>query len=166
MNFDPGGNARPLLPKMADEVGWIMVGLTESKNGEWEPVLLNRDAALFDIRRRFNIDWQHVYFSGFSGGARAASTTACTYPTLTKGLICIGAAYGDGTPPVSIPIFFIAGETDMNHGEVVGEHKQAAAKKRKTEMIIHPGGHEWGRAEDHEAAIRWLVKETGVIGAK
>lgn len=160
MNFDPGGNGRPLLPKMADEAGWIMVGLTESKNGPREPIMMNRDAALFDIRRRFNVDWQHVYFSGLSGGARAASTTACNYPTLTRGLICIGAAYGEGTPAVSIPIFFIAGETDMNRNEVAAEYKQSLARKRKAELVIHPGGHDWGRPEDHEAAIRWLVKET------
>lgn len=35
INFNPGGNAEPLSVKLADELGWIMAGLTESKNGPY-----------------------------------------------------------------------------------------------------------------------------------
>jgi len=165
MNFDPSGNGKPLSTKLAEEAGWIMVGLTESKNGPVQPSNENRDAALFDLRRRFNINWKRVYFSGLSGGARAASGSGVTYPALCAGLICIGAAYGKETPSKEIPIFFIAGQTDMNKSEVEGAHRAAKAAGRKTDIIIHPGGHDWGRAEDHEAAIRWLEKETGKAAA-
>jgi hypothetical protein len=161
MNFDPSGNGKSLSTKMAEEVGWIMVGLTESKNGPVQPSNENRDGVLFDLRRRFNINWKRVYFSGLSGGARAASGAGVTYPAMCAGLICIGAAYGQETPSKEIPIFFIAGQTDMNKGEIEGAHRTRKAAGRKTDIIIHPGGHDWGRAEDHEAAIRWLEKETG-----
>ena len=162
INFDPSGNGNPLSTKMAEELGWIMVGLTESKNGPWEPVVMNRDAVVFDLRRRFSVNWKRVYFSGLSGGARASSYSAQTFPSLCAGLILIGASYAGGAPPPKeIPIFFIAGQTDMNKGEVEGAHRAAKTAGRKTDIIIHPGGHEWGRAEDHEAAIRWLEKEAG-----
>jgi len=54
----------------------------------------------------------------------------------------------------------IVGKTDMNNKGVTGAHKQAVSQNRKAELIVHPGGYTWGRPEDHEAAIRWLEKET------
>ena len=30
----------------------------------------------------------------------------------------------------------------------------------KCQMILHPGGHEWGRPEGIETTLRWLAKET------
>ncbi len=161
INFNPGGGGEPLSPKMAEETGWIMAGLTESKNGPWGPIVENRDAALFDLRRRFNVDMKHVYFSGLSGGARASATSGVTFPGICAGLILIGAANGNGTPPKDQPIFYIAGQTDMNKGEVESTYEKALKAGRKCKLIIHPGGHDWGRAEDHEAAIKWLAELAG-----
>jgi len=149
MNFSPGGNAKPLSTTMADELGWIMVGLTESKNGPVQPSTANRDAVLFDLRRRFRVHPRRLYFSGFSGGARMASWSAIAYP-------CIGAGYLQGSPPRGVPVFFIVGKTDMNRAEVTRLQPAEAAKGRKTKLIVHPGGHSWGRKEDHELAVRWL----------
>ncbi len=161
MNFSPGGNGQPLSPKLSEETGWLMVGLTESKNGPVRaPNYENRDAVLFDLRRRFNVDAKHVYFSGFSGGARCASESSLQFPGVCAGLILIGASYGAGPPPNEIPIFFITGEKDMNRKEVEAAYAAAQKAGRSTSFVLHPGGHEWGRAEDQEAAIRWLAKQT------
>ncbi len=160
VNSNPGGNGKPLSTKLAEEFGWIMIGLTESKNGPWGPVFENRDAALFDLRRRFNIDMKHVYFSGLSGGARASSEAGVAYNGNCAGLILIGATYGDKTPPKDEAIFYITGETDMNRNEVTAAHEAAKKSGRKCNFILHPGGHTWGRVEDQEAAIRWLQQET------
>jgi len=160
INFSPGGNGEPLSTKMAEESGWVMAGLTESKNGPFEPICENREAVLFDLRRRFKVDLKHVYFSGFSGGARASSASGQAYPGFCAGLILIGAAYAQGVPPKEQAIFYITGQTDMNKGEVTGAYEKAKASGRKCQFVLHPGGHEWGRPQDHEAAIRWLVQET------
>ena len=159
LNFSPSGNAQPLSTKLADETGWIMAGLTESKNGPVEPSYENRDAVLFDLRRRFNLDLKRVYFSGFSGGARCASESSLQYPGICAGLILIGASYGAGPPIKDVPIFFITGETDMNRKEVEAAYAAAQKAGRATSFALHPGGHAWGRAEDQENAIRWLVKQ-------
>lgn len=157
INHSPGGRAGPLNYKMAEEVGWIMVGLTESRNGPPKPCVENRDAVLFDLRRRFNIDWTRVYFSGFSGGARASSFAGCTYPGICGGLILTGAAHtGSGYPSVEVPIFFIAGTTDMNKKEVEAAHERSKREGRKTSLIIHPRGHTGPSSEESAAAIRWL----------
>ncbi|MCH7891521.1 MAG: hypothetical protein IH921_08470, partial [Gemmatimonadetes bacterium] len=156
INFSPMGHGQPLSVKMAEEVGWLMVGLKESKNGPMPPNLENLNAVLFDLRRRFNIHPRRLYFSGFSGGSRMASWAAVNHQDACAGVICIGAGHYDGVPPKFVPIFFIVGQSDFNHDEVVALHAEAERSIRKTELIVHPGGHTWGRPQDHEAAIRWL----------
>ncbi|MCH8968839.1 MAG: hypothetical protein IIA66_06960 [Planctomycetes bacterium] len=156
INSSPMGQGQPLSVKMAEEVGWLMVGLKESKNGPMPPNLENLNAVLFDLRRRFNIHPRRLYFSGFSGGSRMASWAAVNHQDACAGIICIGAGHYDGVPPKLVPIFFIVGQSDFNHDEVVALHSEAERSIRKTELIVHPGGHTWGRPQDHEAAIRWL----------
>lgn len=160
INFSPGGDGQPFSTKMAEESGWIMAGLTESKNGPVEPSFENRDAVLFDLRRRFNVDMKHIFFSGFSGGARCASESSLQYPSICAGLILVGASYGGMPPPKEIPIFYITGETDMNRKEVEGAYATSQKLGRPASFILHPGGHAWGRDEDHDAAVRWMAKQT------
>jgi dienelactone hydrolase len=172
VNDSAGANANPLSPKMAEETGWIMVGLTESSNGKQQRITgPNCYHALLDVRRMLNIHPRRYYFSGMSGGARRAATRGNLYARQCAGVICIGAAYSQWlekgspyyashqAPALSIPVFFIVGKSDMNNGEVTSMHSEAKAQGRKTEIIIHPGGHTWGRAADHEAAISWLDKQ-------
>ena len=85
-----------------------------------------------------------------------ASWAAVNHQDACAGVVCIGAGYYDGVPPKSLPIFFLVGQSDFNHDEVVALHSEAERSIRKTELIVHPGSHTWGRPRDHEAAIRWL----------
>lgn len=168
VNDSPGRNASPLSPKMAEELGWIMVGLTESGNDaktdlEW---LGNNAAVIFDVTRRFNIDPRRFYFSGFSGGSRRSSYRAIEFPDNCAGLVCIGAGYAYDehgvylVPAKTVPIFYIVGASDMNHDEVTKRMMEPDYKRgRAYKLVIHPGGHSWGRGEDHEAALRWLDEQ-------
>ncbi len=158
INCSPGGNAGPLSTKMAEELGWIMAGLGESKNGPLQPCVESIAATMFDLRRRLNIDTKKLYFSGFSGGARVAAWAALLLPD-AQGVICIGAGYlGDNRRflPPHQAVCFIAGETDSGREETTMMYNAGKAAQ-KMKLIIHPGGHTWGRAEDHEAAVRWLA---------
>ena len=155
VHFSPSGNATPLSTTLADEFGWVMIGLTESKNGPWEPIVQNRDAALFDIRQRLAIDWRHVIFGGDSGGARASGLAAEHRPDICAGLLC-SIASGGSSSPRRIPIFFITGDTDMNLDEVEAAYQRAKVENRPTEMIRHRGGHSNGGEQNITAALRWL----------
>jgi hypothetical protein len=66
----------------------------------------------------------------------------------------------------SLPVFFIVGKTDSNHGEVTALHPNEKRDGRKTQLIIHPGGHSWGRKQDQEAAINWLNDLAGKAGSR
>jgi hypothetical protein len=151
------GNAKPYHYELGDELGWIMVGLTESRNGPWEPIVMNRTACLWDLRRRVNADWKRIYFTGGSGGARASSLAAITHPGITGGLLLIaGATCTMGTPHPAIPTFFITGKTDMCHDDVVGSHHASVSAGRPTQLVIHDGGHEDGPLPNIVRAMKWL----------
>jgi predicted esterase len=164
INDNPGKNAQPLSPAMAEELGWVMAGLTEAGNdASWDVCFANSVSTLFDLRRKLNIDPGRVYFSGFSGGARRASYRAVVHVNHCAGLFCIGAGYMGGyapkpyAPPTWMPVFFVVGATDMNNGEVEkGLFPREKQRLQHTQLIVHPGGHSWGRAEDHVAGLKWL----------
>lgn len=152
-----GGNSRPWSPELAEEFGWISIGLTESKNGPWDPITENRDAALFDLRQRLNIDWRKVVFGGGSGAARASALAQIMHPDICAGLLLSIAGYDPmNPPPRRVPIFFITGDKDFNLEEVLNCHRQSKQIGRATELIRHPGGHDHGGDENIEKALRWL----------
>jgi hypothetical protein len=163
---DAGGGASPLSTKMADELGWIMVGLTEARNGPYPPSGENRDAALFDLRRRFNIDMTKLYFSGLSGGARRASLAAATYADNCAGVLCIVAGINFTNPPLAVPMAFITGDGDFNLGEVEDFYAREKKRGRKAMLIRHKGGHDSGGPENIENAIRWLSKTPRGVGIR
>lgn len=89
------------------------------------------------------------------------------HPDECAGIICIGAGfiyYTNGprkdeytVPPANIPAFLLVGKTDENNKEVTARlFPQEQQRKRPMKLVIHPGGHDWGRPEDHEATIKWL----------
>ncbi len=167
LHSSPGGNAGPLSTQLAEEFGWIMVGLTEAKNGPWDPIGQNRDAALMDLRHRLAIDWRRVVFAGDSGGARASARAQQLYPELCAGLLMSIAGYAQGAPPEKrVPVFFITGDTDFNLSEVLACHEQSKAMGRETMMIRHGGGHDNGGPKNIEAALRWLHDHLAPYGAK
>ena len=165
INDSGGGPAPPLSRNMAEGLGWIMVGLTETANDR--SAQFNNEAyaaVIFDLRRRFNIHPKRFYFAGLSGGARSAAGAGAYYPDQCAGILCIGAGFlhsGAGgqyyTPPVDIPVFFLVGQTDVNHDEVVLKlYPTELKRKRPVKLVVHPGGHDWGRQADRQQAIQWL----------
>lgn len=153
VNDNPGGGASPLSPEMAEELGWVMIGLTQSKNGStWYEWMGNVTTAIFEVRKMLNIHPERYYFSGFSGGARRSSGNAMAFARHTAGIVCVGAGFwffGDPpyrgryrTVPTDVPVFFIVGESDFNNDEV-NQRILPLARERGhvTELIVHPGGH-------------------------
>ena len=83
--FDPSAQGKSALQHFiaaSERYGYILIASNDSKNG---PYQLNFDIAnrLFSkVFERYNIDPKRIYTSGFSGGARLASTIA----VLTKSI--------------------------------------------------------------------------------
>lgn len=169
INDSPGGNAKPLTTKMADELGWIMVGLKESSNGGvMQTAAENCAAVIFDLHRRVRVDSKRYYFSGFSGGSRRSAWRGVEYAEQCAGIFCIGAGYRQWTsgdrrghymvPPLHLPIYMLIGRGDkLNFEEVTKRVHPMAKKNRRTVIMkVHDGGHVWGEPALHETAVRWL----------
>lgn len=162
VHVSAGGNARPYMPELVEEFGWINIGLTESKNGPWDPITENRDAVLLDLRQRLRIDWSKVMFGGGSGGARASAMAQLMHPDICAGLLLAIAGYDQATPPPKrVPIFFITGDQDFNLKEVLACYQASQQLGRATALIKHSGGHEYGGDENREKALRWLHEQLG-----
>lgn len=160
LNTSPVGEAEPLSTRMAEKLGWVMVGLVEARNGPGEPVYNNMVSTVQDLAQRYEIRPRGLVFSGFSGGARASFFFAKRFGDLCSGIVAIGAG-SSGTPGTlrdDIPVFFIAGKSDFNRAEVAQEAEREEKAGRACELATHPGGHEWGPAKLHDEALAWLAE--------
>jgi len=162
--LSPGGNAKPLQPKLLDELGWVCAALTESKNGPWDPVVQNRDAALFDLHRRVAVDWSKVRFVGVSGGARASLLSSCHHAGHVAGVFAIVAgSCGFWRPARDVPIFYITGKSDMNLEDVKASHSLDLKQGRPTEILMHQGGHTSGGGDNEIRGLRWLSERSPAV---
>ena len=101
--FDPGARGSmpvELMKDAAERYGYIVAGSNNSHNGAWEPEADAAQAMFQDTHRRLTIDNNRVYFAGFSGGARLASSLAqrCN---CAAGVLLNGAGFSRSAPPAA-----------------------------------------------------------------
>ena len=159
--FSPVGDANPMEPETANDLGWVSVGLTEAKNGPVAPIFNNREAVLFHLAAHMHIHPRRIYFSGMSGGSRSAHGSSIQRLDTCAGVIGLGAGVSGSMGLVfwEKPTFHIVGKTDMNNSEVKRLYGFLMEHGMQTELIVHPGGHTTGRAEDRIRAMRWMEHE-------
>jgi hypothetical protein len=154
-----GGNAAPLSPAAAEELGWISVGLVESSNtieeaqGEFRCEAC-AVAVLVDLQERFSVDTTRFYFGGSSGGTIRSHIHAAIHGKMTAGVIDIARGMAD-SPLKGIPTFYIQGRKDVP--DFIDDFPSLKADVGGiVELREHPGGHLWWFPEFHAEAMRWL----------
>jgi hypothetical protein len=159
IHFSRQGDEEPVCREAAEELGWIIValpGLAHEEILKWRPVQEKRDAVLFDLRRRFNVDPQRLVFSGRDGDARAAAYAATTYPDLCPGLILVSPSRLTLPQGRKIPICFVVGKRDPDWIETDRLLKTARAAGHTGQIVLHEGREEWP-VERQTEAVRWLA---------
>jgi predicted esterase len=164
--FDPGANGEDAARRFAyaaDNLGWIVVGSLDSKNGPWPPIVRAQEAMLKDIPKRFSVDERRFYATGLSGGARAAATIAYRHLDQFKGIItcAMGVPYDPEQYKISknIAVYICIGTKDFNleaAREEYGKLRLMGAKAYKHEF---EGGHEWPPPEIISQALDWMAKQ-------
>lgn len=162
--FDPGGNGTDAARRFAyaaENLGWVVVGSLDAKNGPWEPIINAQEAMLKDIPKRFSVDEKRFYAAGFSGGARMSFLIAYKHPDQFKGVIACGAGFPEIAYRVSknVAVYRCAGKNDPNLQEVkdlFGKLRLAGAKEHFQEF---EGGHEWPPSDVITEALDWLAKQ-------
>jgi predicted esterase len=173
--FDPA--ARGSLPVnrfkgAAEKFGWIVVGLNDSRNGPIQPAIASLQATWDDVHKRFAVDDNRAYFTGFSGGSRVASRVALTCGC-AAGVIGCGAGFPEGVVPakesaqasspegqakvaVRFPYFGIVGTDDFNYGEMRELARKLDAFGFANRLAVFEGDHRWPSETQCEEAVAWM----------
>lgn len=156
--FDPQGD--PVLPlrkyqTLADELGYILMGSHESKNGLGARQTADIFMALAAQARALpKADTNLIYAGGFSGGGRVAAMLGLA-PLRIRGILTCGAGISSGAwfgvPPYVI--VSIAGTRDLNLNEVKYFTTQKKELLSRYFKIYFEGGHSWPPAGEMKMAM-------------
>jgi hypothetical protein len=170
--FDPG--ARGEIPVMlfkdaVEKYGYIIVGSNNSQNGPWEINVKAANAVWVDSHLRFRIDDERIYATGFSGGARMASSLAHLLKKPVAGVIACGAGLPtwltlDKIAPTAF--FGIAGLADINYKELKQVDKEFDSLNTAHRIRIFDGTHDWPPKELCEEALEWMELQAIKAGKK
>ena len=170
--LDPG--ARGKIPvehfkEAAEKYGWIVVASNNSRNGPIAPSVRAIDALWRDTHVRFSIDDRRVYFTGFSGAARAVIAIAGACNQCAAGVITGGA----GFPPTFAPskatrfsFFTTIGIDDFNFPEVKQFEDTLAKAGVDHQVRVFDGKHEWAPADVLVEALEWMELRAMSVGAR
>lgn len=148
-----------LMQAAAEKYGYIVAGSNNSRNGPFTPSYAAAVAMAADLSRRFPVDAKRVYFTGFSGGARAAVHVARLCQGCAAGVILHGAGFPSENPAdksVSLLVFSAIGVLDFNYSEVIPLQEQFDALGITHRLRRFDGPHQWAPPEVWVEAFEWL----------
>jgi dienelactone hydrolase len=159
--FDPGARGSmpvELMKDAAERYGYIVVGSNNSRNGAWKPEADAAQAMFQDTHARLTIDNDRVYFAGFSGGARLASTLAqrCN---CAAGVLLNGAGFSPSAPPTAgatFSVFAAVGTFDFNYGEVLDLDATLGSLHYAHSLRRFEGPHQWAPAIVMDEVLAWF----------
>ncbi|OFZ52938.1 MAG: hypothetical protein A3D92_24950 [Bacteroidetes bacterium RIFCSPHIGHO2_02_FULL_44_7] len=163
-SFDPGGNGEDAAKRFAyaaDNLGWIVVGSLDTRNGPWPPIRRAQEAMLKDIPKRFSVNEKRFYAAGLSGGARMSFYIARNHSDQFKGVIACGAGLDDKKEGIirNVAAYLCVGKNDSNLGEIQELYNKLDMAHAKVYKNEFDGGHEWPSPEIISQALDWIAKQ-------
>jgi dienelactone hydrolase len=159
--FDPAAHGNipvELMKDAAERYGYLLAGSNNSRNGAWKPEADAAQAMFQDTHARLTIDNNRVYFAGFSGGARLASSLAQRCHC-AAGVLLNGAGFSPSSPPgaeATFSVFAAVGTLDFNYSEVLDLDAQLAALRYAHSLRRFDGPHQWAPATVLDEALAWF----------
>ncbi len=159
--FDPAARGNipvELMKDAAERYGYIVAGSKNSHNGAWKPEADAAQAMFQDTHARLAIDNNRVYFAGFSGGARLASSLAqrCN---CAAGVLLNGAGFSPSAPPAAgatFSVFAAVGTLDFNYSEVVDLDAKLGVLRYSHALQRFDGPHQWAPTNVMDEALAWF----------
>jgi dienelactone hydrolase len=170
--FDPAGRGQlPLecFKESAEKHGYILVGSNISRNGPVPPSLRAGLAMMRDVLSRFSVDERRLYATGFSGGARVASTMAQVQKGRIAGVIGCAAGFPEEeNPTAQTPFAFCGtvGNEDYNWVEMNRLDRTLASLDKPHRLLRFSGGHTWPPKDVAMAAVEWLELQAMKAGTR
>jgi hypothetical protein len=144
---------------MADRYGIILAGSNSSQNrqkGELTSKIVN--AAIGDVKKRFNVDESKIFTSGFSGGARVAVLAALSGRYGIRGVIGCAAGFPNVQSLAGMNFTWVGvvGDRDFNYLELVNVNRQLEAAGFDSHLLVFDGKHDWPPVETFDDALNIL----------
>lgn len=146
------------LKKVAEKLGFIVVGSLDSKNGltpdRYEYIA---NTIFDDIKNTLAINSKRIYTAGFSGGSRQAMLLALKRNDIA-GVIGCSAGMPQWNEQLPATFFYVgmAGYSDFNFGEMVSLQRQLFNSPLPHQFIYRQGRHEMPSSLDFERAVTLL----------
>ena len=165
--FSPGGNGMVRhFKKAAGEMGIILIGNLESKNGVNDDKIVGSFHAMMkDIRQRIHYDPNFQMTAGMSGGGWSAYYFARRYASQISGVLAMGAWLGqqyDEDVYWQQDGLIVARTHGNNDGGAKAWVGRDAAYLKKFKAVIQdwefPGGHVAAPYEIQKQALEWMLK--------
>jgi predicted esterase len=159
--FDPAARGRLPVDAMkvaAERYGYIVAGSNNSHNGAWKAQGEAVQALLEDTHALLSLDEHRVYFAGFSGGARLASSVAQRCKC-AAGVVLNGAGFPVGAAPSRDSVFAVfsaVGNLDFNYPEVTRLNDTLETAGFPHFLRYFEGVHEWAPALVMDEALAWF----------
>jgi dienelactone hydrolase len=170
--FDP--LARGHIPverfkEAAEKHGYIVMASNNSRNGPQGNPSAAFNAMWSDAAARFTIDDRRIYATGFSGGARVASSVGLALKGRAAGVILCGAGFhteANLSAPVSFAVFVTIGSDDFNYSEVKELERKLSALSVSHRVEVFDGGHDWASSELCMRALEWMELQAMAAGLR
>jgi dienelactone hydrolase len=171
--FDPSAEGKTPVERyrgVAEKYGYILAGSNNSQNGPAAPAMAAAQAVWLDTHRRLSIDKDRVYTTGFSGGARFATSFALACHTCSiAGAIIHGAGYpAELSGGASDPFLYYAaiGNADFNLPEILDLRRKKEEQGTGFKVKVYPGQHDWAPPEVFQDAVEWLELKAMQAGTR
>ncbi|MHC5010482.1 MAG: hypothetical protein ACYTG6_05950 [Planctomycetota bacterium] len=146
--------------EVCEELGWIVVGSMNSRNGPWAPIETAIRALWKDTEERFSLSPRMRYASGFSGGARVSFAVAGMHEAYIAGVIAIGAGLPDRRAPrEGLAVFLTCGTADPNKAELDPLFERLKEAGNPVAYENFDGGHVMPSIDLMAKAVRWMDEQ-------
>jgi hypothetical protein len=160
--FEPAGRGKVGLSpfiKAAEKYGHVLVCSNDSRNGPYDRNFGIANRLFTHLFSQFTIDPEQVFLSGFSGGARLATSIASLSDEITGVIGCgAGLSMQPGNMPYDSKFLYagICGTRDMNYIEMLELMPLLERLKFSKTLFTFDDGHRWPPEEKIVEAFDWL----------
>jgi hypothetical protein len=160
--FDPGGRGKVGIEPFvlaAETYKYILVCSNNSKNGPTDVNLEIANRLFESVSTEYNLNPSELYISGFSGGARLASSIAVNSVAF-QGVIACGASFNEmdkfSLQDASFSYVGMVGDKDMNYQEMIKNEEWLNKMMVKNTLFISHQTHTWPSQKEMLRAFDWL----------
>jgi hypothetical protein len=145
----------------AERQGVLIIGINDSKNGDWAPIHAAQEAVLASSKARLRIHRLLRFATGNSGGAYASAALAKKCGDEFGGILFQINSQRELAPLKHICCAYLAGEKDTVYSinSVRGDYESARSAGNPVRIITYPDkGHDGMPRDDQVAMLDWMLE--------